>query len=341
MNKNIAKCMGQVKQSFTPFQFIRFLEKAQFIINERPISLSNTLEILCPNDVSSLHTKIKNTETLSEFIRKSDENVKLFTELWYDLYWSSLFSQRKWFQTDEVEIGSLVLILDTRNHFNYPSLGILREIEEGTTDDVQRYFMVEHRTKTDQTRVLRRPAQQLSLVLSKSEMDEDREEDASEDEDDEDYGPGDDPDAGLEHAPGDPHVHDDHADDVTLVTGDQGGGGSEDGGSLWDDHQLGPVQERRGNPWRFSPDDQTGKEDGTTHNVQNIVNVETDQESQHSTEDSDGDDNIEEKLDAGHPNAVEDNIKTNPTVKVTIPDKPDSIKNLKKRKKPRPKVQRK
>ena len=138
MNKNIFKCMDEVKQSYTAFGFVRFLEKCQFLINERPISLSNTLEILCPNDVSSVHTRIKNVNTLDEFLQKADENVRLFAEKWMDLYMSSLYSQKKWFTSSKVKVGSLLHILDTKNSFNYPSLGILRRIEEGTVDEVEK-----------------------------------------------------------------------------------------------------------------------------------------------------------------------------------------------------------
>ena len=70
----------------------------------------------------------------------------------------------------EVEKGSLLLILDTKNEFGYPSLGILRDIQEDSSE-IERYYMVEHKTRTGQLRTLRRPAQQLSLVLAKSEMD--------------------------------------------------------------------------------------------------------------------------------------------------------------------------
>ena len=120
----------------------------------------------------------------------------------------------------------------------------------------------------------------------------------------------------------------------------------EDNESLWDDHQLGPVQERRERPWRFAPgDDIENEEENSGEDLMkeslNIVNVETDQESQTSNVDSDGGDNIEEKLDKVHFSAVEDNIKTKPTLKVTVPVKTDTIKALSKKRKPKPKGQKK
>lgn len=188
--------------------------------------------------------------------------------------------------------------------------------------------------RTDQTRTLRRPAQ-LSL-----EMTGDQDQGAPGD-DDQDHGrgKGDDPDAGSDDAPE----------------------------SLWEDHQLGPVQEKRGNPWRFSPEDQIDgddieaeldaahlnkvedqieNEDEVIKAVQNIVNLETDHQSQPSNEDytltilytlsneNSDDDDIEEELDAGNQNEVEDNVTTE------LPKKP-TIKNLRKRRKPKPKVRRK
>ena len=160
--------------------------------------------------------------------------------------------------------------------------------------------------RTGQTRTLRRPVQQLRL-----EMNGDQDQGAPGD-DDQDHSKGDDPDATE---------------------------------SLWEDHQLGPVQEKMGNPWRFSPEDQIDgddiekeldaghlnavedqieNEDEVIKKAQNILNVETVTSNKDytltilytlSTEDSDGDD-IEEKLDAGHLNEVKDNVTTEPPAKV-------------------------
>ena len=167
MNKNILKCMGGLKQTMNPFQWIRSLEKFQFIINERPVSLSNSLEILVPNDINSLNTRIP-AKSLEEFKEKADENVQLFHEKWIDLFYSNLYRQKKWFNSDKIELGSLVLVMDNKNAFGYPSLGKVTKVEKGR-DGVERYFTVSHKTKTGQLRELRRPSQQLVLVLAKSE----------------------------------------------------------------------------------------------------------------------------------------------------------------------------
>ena len=72
----------------------------------------------------------------------------------------------------------------------------------------------------------------------------------------------------------------------------------------------------------------------------NIVNVETDQESQNSTTDSDGD-NVEEDLGPGPFNVVEDNIKTQPALKVKVPENPSKITDKKKKPKRKMKAKRK
>lgn len=355
MNKNIFKCMDEVKQSYTAFGFVRFLEKCQFLINERPISLSNTLEILCPNDVSSVHTRIKNVNTLDEFLQKADENVRLFAEKWMDLYMSSLYSQKKWFTSSKVKVGSLLHILDTKNSFNYPSLGILRRIEEGTVDEVDRYFMVEHKTRTGQTRTLRRPAQQLSLVLEKSEMGEESEED-------EDSGPDDDDQDGHGLAGDLTDVQDDVPDfvgnevenynqendddsDSAVMQEHENVGGQhqeeEEDESLWGDNETSSKEQNRGKPWRFSlgeEDEDVGEVENNT--VQNIVNIETDQESQSSKSDSDGD-NVEEDLGPGPFSMVKDNIQTQPALKVIVPEAPSKIVDKKKKPKRKMKAKRK
>ena len=310
--------------------------------------MSNTLEILCPNDVSSVHTRIKNVNTLDEFLQKADENVRLFAEKWMDLYMSSLYSQKKWFTSSKVKVGSLLHILDTKNSFNYPSLGILRRIEEGTVDEVDRCFMVEHKTKTGQTRTLRRPAQQLSLVLEKSEMGEESEED-------EDSGPDDD-DQDEHGLAGDlTDVQDDVPDFVgndedsdSAVTQehayeDVGGQHQEEEEeeSLWGDNETSSKEQNRGKPWRFSlgeEDEDVGEVENNT--VQNIVNIETDQESQSSKSDSDGD-NVEEDLGPGPFSMVKDNIQTQPALKVIVPEAPSKIVDKKKKPKRKTKAKRK
>ena len=360
MNKNIFKCMGEVKQSFTAFQFIRFLEKCQFLINERPISLSNTLEVLCPNDVSSLHTKIRNVNSLEEFLQKSDENVKLFTSKWMDLYMSSLYSQRKWFTSSKIEKGSLLLILDTKNEFNYPSLGILKDIEEGTTDDVDRYFMVEHKTKTGQTRILRRPAQQLSLVLAKSEMGGDPdtadEEDLGDDDDDDDPGNAPDPsedindDEPLVRRPlrGPPITREQlFGNDETDEDGDRrdenlnvttNNDESADDGVVPEENTVGESS-HNDELENVGGDEAVAEDDEQVENVNKIRDVDTDQESQNSAMDSDGDtDQLEEDLGAGPFQNVNDNV-AKPVLKVQVPVVTTKITNM--RKKPKRKNRKK
>ena len=63
-----------------------------------------------------------------------------------------------------IQMNSLVLILDLVNSFGFPSLGKIVGVENDK-DGKPRIYIVEHKTKTQQTRSLRRTAHSLSLIL--------------------------------------------------------------------------------------------------------------------------------------------------------------------------------
>ena len=167
--KNLAKAMTNMKHTMNPFKWSRSLEKIQFLVNSRPVGLSTNLEVLTPNDISSLHSNIEPVNSFEEFVQKSEENVKLFAEKWMSHYWSDLRSQKKWWRSDKIAKDSCVLILDTKNNIGFPTLGRVVEVEKGSHDDEDRYFKVEYLTKGGQRRTVRRPSQQLSMVLRPEE----------------------------------------------------------------------------------------------------------------------------------------------------------------------------
>ena len=159
----VKKCLQKMKFTTSLYQWFINLEKIQNFLNSRPISISNNLEFLCPNDLNSLKSKIQ-AETLKEFIEKADENVKLFHEKWQTLYFDMLYTQKKWMNSYTIQMNSLVLILDLVNSFGFPSLGKIVGVENDK-DGKPRIYIVEHKTKTQQTRSLRRTAHSLSLIL--------------------------------------------------------------------------------------------------------------------------------------------------------------------------------
>ena len=83
---------------------------------------------------------------------------------WKDLYFDMLYTQKKWMSSHTIHKDSLVLILDLVNSFGFPSLGKIVEIENDK-DGKPRIYIVEHKTKTQQRRSLRRTAHSLSLIL--------------------------------------------------------------------------------------------------------------------------------------------------------------------------------
>ena len=161
------------------------------------------------------------------------------------------------------------------------------------------------------------------------------------DQDDQDHYHGDDP--VWAEPDGDEHGHDNTfedgvpIDDVDMQQDVQSHDKEEDQESLWGDDAEIQDNQRRGKPWRFSPDEDISEEENNT--ISNIVDVDTDHEPHDSAEGSDGGDIIEEDLGAGPYNVLEDNISTKPILKVKVPENPDLIIN--KRKKPGRKAKKK
>ena len=159
----VKKCLQKMKFTTSLYQWFINLEKIQNYLNSRPISVSNNIDFLCPEDLNSLKSRIK-AETIEEFLQHADENVKLFHEKWKSLYFDMLFTQKKWTTSSKILENSLVIILDLVNSFGFPSLGKVIEIENDK-DGKPRIYVVQHKTKTQQTRNLRRTAHSLSLIL--------------------------------------------------------------------------------------------------------------------------------------------------------------------------------
>ena len=170
IRRMMKKCLHKMKHTSNLHQWFLTLQKIQSYLNRRPISLSNNLEILCPEDINSLKSPFSPSPTLEHFVNQSDENVKLFCQKWKHLYFDFLYRQQKWFKSDSLAVGNLVVIMDTLNSFNFPSLGRIIKIDKDRCG-IERYFHVLHKTRgSNQSRVLRRPAQALCLI---SEVDGD------------------------------------------------------------------------------------------------------------------------------------------------------------------------
>ena len=176
-----------------------------FLINSRPLGLSSSLEVLTPNCVNTFHSGVSGAETIEEFIDKADENVRLFTQKWMDLYWADLRSQKKWFKSDKIDIDSCVLVLDMKTALGFPVFGRVIDVERSQHDQVERYYKVEYLTRTGQRRNVRRPAQMLCMVLRPDEdvADPDQRGDDGQDEDGGGDDGGQDQAAGAGHDDGD------------------------------------------------------------------------------------------------------------------------------------------
>ena len=101
-----------------------------------------------------------------------NEAIKDFRRKWDSLYRSSVLQQKKWMTSNhELEEQDLVLILDLKNHLNYPRVGQISGIETDSAG-VERYFNVTYKDGNKQKdKSVKRCAQSLVLLLKKSEDD--------------------------------------------------------------------------------------------------------------------------------------------------------------------------
>ena len=130
--------------------------------------MSTSLDYICPESLNFLRSNIFPVDSYEEFINEAEENVRKFSEKWYNLYWSQLFKQKKWFKSDKLENEDILMILDHKNSFNYPTLGRVISIEPGRTIPEDRYYTVEYKDDKGRIRTLKRTSHQLCMILKKN-----------------------------------------------------------------------------------------------------------------------------------------------------------------------------
>ena len=168
INSFIRKSLFQMKASQNLFSWMVTCEKIMFLCNRRPIGLSTSLDYICPESLNFLRSNIFPVDSYEEFINEAEENVRKFSEKWYNLYWSQLFKQKKWFKSDKLENEDILMILDHKNSFNYPTLGRVISIEPGRTIPEDRYYTVEYKDDKGRIRTLKRTSHQLCMILKKN-----------------------------------------------------------------------------------------------------------------------------------------------------------------------------
>ena len=156
------------------FQTLNIIEYIQHVVNQRPIGLSSTSENIKPADVVPIWSKIQPGECFMKNCSKIlNDAIQDFRRKWDCLYKSSVLQQKKWMASNhELEEEDLVLILDLKNHLNYPRIGRISKIDTDSAG-VERYFHVTYKDgnkKRDKS--VKRSAQSLVLLLKKTEDDQ-------------------------------------------------------------------------------------------------------------------------------------------------------------------------
>ena len=162
------------EKRMTVFQTLNIIEYIQHVVNQRPIGLSSTSENIKPADVVPIWSKIQPGECFMKNCSKIlNDAIQDFRRKWDCLYKSSVLQQKKWMASNhELKEEDLVLILDLKNHLNYPRIGRISKMDTDSAG-VERYFHVTYKDgnkKRDKS--VKRSAQSLVLLLKKTEDDQ-------------------------------------------------------------------------------------------------------------------------------------------------------------------------
>ena len=154
----------------TLFQLLNILEYVMFNINKRPIGLTSTLDQVTPSDIIPVWSNLL-PGCMQGCTQVLQDAKQEFEEKWKQLYHTTILRQKKWLESNhELATDDLVLILDLKTSLNYPVAGRIAKVEQDSSG-LDRYFWVSYKQgKTCST--VKRPAQSLTLILTKKEQDE-------------------------------------------------------------------------------------------------------------------------------------------------------------------------
>lgn len=137
-----------------------------------------TGEVLTPSDISPIHSGTTqdlfadlNEHNITRYIKQVEDHYTAFKEKWLEFYYKSLLTQKKWHMDagKTIEMNDLVLILDHKNSFGYPTLGVVVFIQEDH-EGLPRYYSIRYKTENKNTlKTLIRTGHNLTLVLKESE----------------------------------------------------------------------------------------------------------------------------------------------------------------------------
>ena len=172
--KMTKKALRYFKSPLTTTQWVATLEKAQKIINRRPIGLATTGEMLTPDDLNPVHSTshfvpVDQDQTIIQKYKDlADQMLMDFSKKWLEFYYSSIIQQKKWTGKGlTFEENDIVYILDMKTKFGYPVLGKVALVQLDSAK-IPRYISISYKTGKTWRTVIRTP-QNLSIILKENE----------------------------------------------------------------------------------------------------------------------------------------------------------------------------
>ena len=147
-------------------------EKVMHCINQRPLSLSNVGQGLCPNDLRPLYNHETEENKTNNFVAGYEslkKTINDFERNWEEIYQLSIISMKKWLR-DSVTLrrGDLVSVSDIKP--GHQQLALVEKISPDTNGH-PRYFTISY-VSNGKRKLIDRPGSSLCFLLSDDERKE-------------------------------------------------------------------------------------------------------------------------------------------------------------------------
>ena len=154
------------KRNMTFFEVEYMIERVMFSINQRPLSMSNCGQDLCPNDLRPLYSNLPQEAKTQSFIAGYEtlqRTIEEFEQAWSVLYSYAIVGMKKWL-TDSVtlEPGDLVAVDDIKP--GHQQLALVESVKPDTNEH-PRYFEISY-VQGGKRKYIMRPGSSLCFLQS-------------------------------------------------------------------------------------------------------------------------------------------------------------------------------
>lgn len=166
-NKMVQKFMRNCfsgKLDLLEIQYL--LDKCLYLVNNRPIGLSDSLVTLCPNNLRPVQSDLQAFTSYESYYSSLSKQEKTFAQTWLEYFKDTVIRQSKWYQSKfQLEVNDIVLISDLiSKQTGYGVAGRIISVRNDTTE-YPRYFTVEY-LQNNIRKTVQRQSRSLVILLT-------------------------------------------------------------------------------------------------------------------------------------------------------------------------------